>query len=30
MPVKREAQRKVIAMIGPTWTHASEITAASA
>jgi integrase len=22
MPVKREAQRKVIAMIGPTWTHA--------
>jgi integrase len=30
MPVKREAQRKVIAMIGPTWTHASQITAASA
>jgi integrase len=30
MPVKREAQRKVIAMIGPTWTHPSEIIAASA
>ena len=30
MPVKREAQRKVIEMIGPTWTHASEMTAASA
>jgi integrase len=30
MPVKREAQRKVIAMIGPMWTHASQITSASA
>ncbi len=30
MPVKREAQRKVIEMIGPLWTHASEMTAASA
>jgi integrase len=30
MPVKREAQRKVIAMIGPTWTHASQIADASA
>jgi integrase len=30
MPVKREAQRKVIAMLGPTWTHAAETTSASA
>jgi site-specific recombinase XerD len=30
MPVKRETQSKVIAMNGPTWTHASQITAASA
>jgi len=30
MPVKREAQRKVIAMLGPTWTHVAEMTAASA
>lgn len=30
MPVKREAQRKVIEMIGPIWTHASQMTAASA
>ncbi len=30
MPVKREAQRKVIEMIGPIWTHASQMPAASA
>jgi len=30
MPVKREAQRKVIEMIGPIWTHASQTASASA
>ena len=30
MPVKREAQRKVIEMIGPLWTHASSTAVASA
>jgi integrase len=30
MPVKREAQRKVIEMTGPIWTHASQTAPASA
>lgn len=30
MPVKRAAQRKVIEAIGPLWTHAAEMNAASA
>lgn len=30
MPVKRAAQRKVIEAVGPNWTHAAEMTAASA
>ena len=30
MPVKRAAQRKVIEAIGPIWTHASAMNAASA
>jgi integrase len=30
MPLKRAAQRKVIEAVGPKWTHAAEMTAASA
>ncbi|MGA1989238.1 MAG: tyrosine-type recombinase/integrase [Candidatus Sulfotelmatobacter sp.] len=30
MPLKRAAQRKVIEGIGPVWTHAAEMTTASA